>query len=93
MKISRVLNLVINGMPSIRNHTIWKKSNFEVLNLVINGMPSIQILNLNGGKNYERVLNLVINGMPSIQKKKTLMIMIMIISFKPCYKWNAFNTK
>ena len=38
-----------------------------------------------------RVLNLVISGMPSI--------LIVLISFqgiyhcfKPCYKWNAFNT-
>ena len=40
--ILRVLNLVINGLPSILKH---KKSAFasvfKVLNLVINGLPSI----------------------------------------------------
>ena len=39
----RVLNLVINGMPSIRTPNRELKEEFrEVLNLVINGMPSIQ---------------------------------------------------
>ena len=38
------------------------------------------------------VLNLVISGIPSIhdvisKKKKRK-----LISFKPCYKWNTFNT-
>ena len=39
----------------------------------------------------QKVLNLVISGIPSIQqflkslKKK-------LYSFKPCYKWNTFNT-
>ena len=64
--LSYVLNLVINGWPSIpeeRNSFVkW----YEVLNLVINGWPSIlyfsgQIQNL-----IVMVLNLVINGWPSI---------------------------
>ena len=39
---SSVLNLVINGMPSILVET-WTKAGKKgyVLNLVINGMPSI----------------------------------------------------
>ena len=46
-----VLNLVINGIPSIHYmfklaHLLWLK----VLNLVINGIPSI----LNGGISYEK---------------------------------------
>ena len=37
-----VLNLVINGLPSIQNlGEINKLATFIVLNLVINGLPSI----------------------------------------------------
>ena len=36
-----VLNLVINGLPSIRLNTIELGANSGVLNLVINGLPSI----------------------------------------------------
>ena len=44
-----------------------------------------QIKNLNG------VLNLVINGIPSIQNGYKY-INSNTWSFKPCYKWNTFNT-
>ena len=39
-----VLNLVINGLPSIlKNNILLTKQNiYAVLNLVINGLPSIQ---------------------------------------------------
>ena len=37
------------------------------------------------------VLNLVISGMPSIHLSKWNKSKD-INSFKPCYKWNAFNT-
>ena len=38
----RVLNLVINGLPSILSKTKQGKlTSFNVLNLVINGLPSI----------------------------------------------------
>ena len=37
------------------------------------------------------VLNLVINGIPSIHKKHRNNLLI-ILCFKPCYKWNTFNT-
>ena len=40
----KVLNLVINGMPSILLYTsIYSINNIRVLNLVINGMPSIHL--------------------------------------------------
>ena len=40
--MSEVLNLVINGLPSILNETIGERLAREnVLNLVINGLPSI----------------------------------------------------
>ena len=65
-----VLNLVINGWPSI--HRTWKRSQWKnsksVLNLVINGWPSIP----KQEKLFEIVkmvvLNLVINGWPSIRR-------------------------
>ena len=43
--VDAVLNLVINGWPSIRDtdYTLWSRY-IEVLNLVINGWPSIQKL-------------------------------------------------
>ena len=37
------------------------------------------------------VLNLVISGMPSIQLWCKFCGWLSV-SFKPCYKWNAFNT-
>ena len=37
-----VLNLVINGLPSIQNAKELYKTSVVVLNLVINGLPSIQ---------------------------------------------------
>ena len=38
------------------------------------------------------VLNLVINGIPSILSKAQV-DMFKSECFKPCYKWNTFNTK
>ena len=40
----------------------------------------------------EKVLNLVISGMPSILTPEQLQ-QISQLGFKPCYKWNAFNTR
>ena len=70
-----VLNLVINGLPSIPPHGKVFKELFceEVLNLVINGLPSIlqqfQIFSFL----LQVVLNLVINGLPSILLPKVQM--------------------
>ena len=38
------------------------------------------------------VLNLVINGIPSIQNPVDALLNS-YGCFKPCYKWNTFNTK
>ena len=68
-----------------------RSSIFKVLNLVISGIPSIltkflftfcEVL----------VLNLVISGIPSI---RTLAggLGCFPFGFKPCYKWNTFNTQ
>ena len=42
---------------------------------------------------YLKVLNLVINGIPSILYKVTSIPNTAVLSFKPCYKWNTFNTE
>ncbi len=74
-----VLNLVINGMPSIHNAllTVHNKDLDIVLNLVINGMPSI-LLGMIRCKCWKNgVLNLVINGMPSILKENKHLVNIL----------------
>ena len=38
------------------------------------------------------VLNLVINGIPSILENDNISFRNAELSFKPCYKWNTFNT-
>ena len=43
MYINSVLNLIINGLPSILyKPLISNKDNKDVLNLIINGLPSIR---------------------------------------------------
>ena len=77
------------------NTKVDKNGYFElaVLNLVISGMPSIQ--QRQNEQHYRvlwLVLNLVISGMPSILYEESNMVHTGIC-FKPCYKWNAFNTQ
>ena len=62
----------------------------EVLNLVINGIPSIQSKYSSYFVDSD-VLNLVINGIPSILCIVCLEVLY-YPCFKPCYKWNTFNT-
>ena len=62
---------------------------YVVLNLVISGIPSIPC-NQYGPSLCIWVLNLVISGIPSIRTGKDLIFQS--YSFKPCYKWNTFNT-
>ena len=46
-KRCKVLNLIINGIPSIQpDGSVVKKNVFKVLNLIINGIPSIRICGL-----------------------------------------------
>ena len=63
-----VLNLIINGLPSIHINKSIHKLLVIVLNLIINGLPSIRI---ETGVIAEAcmVLNLIINGLPSIHVK------------------------
>ena len=87
-----VLNLIINGIPSI--HPIISSPSRTiciVLNLIINGIPSILLLDTIVQQVLLVVLNLIINGIPSI------LIGVWLIyektrCFKPYYKWNTFNT-
>ena len=65
-----VLNLVINGWPSIQLHFALLELSETVLNLVINGWPSIRELLARNPGVYVAVLNLVINGWPSIPLPK-----------------------
>ena len=41
---------------------------------------------------YAEVLNLVISGIPSILSKYEIDEVNVHSGFKPCYKWNTFNT-
>ena len=63
-----------------------------VLNLVISGIPSILINILVKKKQIGMVLNLVISGIPSILTEAINKAEADGFSFKPCYKWNTFNT-
>ena len=65
-----VLNLVINGIPSILlGDGKLLGTEFGVLNLVINGIPSIPVYD-KWSNRFAEVLNLVINGIPSILNNK-----------------------
>ena len=65
----------------------WKK---KVLNLVISGIPSIHPIS-SKSFSVSFVLNLVISGIPSIPLLQ-MSTWLIIYCFKPCYKWNTFNT-
>ena len=87
-----VLNLIINGLPSIRKYVYscnWIK---RVLNLIINGLPSIRI----GSEVINEADNLcfkpyykwiTFNTTRSIGKRTNNSR-----CFKPYYKWITFNT-
>ena len=66
---NKLLNLIINGLPSIPNvfsQNTTKKS-LLILNLIINGLPSIPLINdLTRVLCCRIILNLIINGLPSI---------------------------
>ena len=91
VKVGGVLNLIINGIPSILA--------FQYLFLILDGcfkpyykwntFNTSSELNLDF--NDTGVLNLIINGIPSIQNLDTV-VELMMKRFKPYYKWNTFNT-
>ena len=56
-------------------------------------MEYLQYFNLEDIENLlPHVLNLVINGIPSILQKGA-QLTAPNTGFKPCYKWNTFNTE
>ena len=63
-----------------------------VLNLVISGIPSILGDSELVIKYWSNVLNLVISGIPSIHSREERLDLKGNFCFKPCYKWNTFNT-
>ena len=89
--IKEVLNLIINGIPSIRYSVAGSITPFSVLNLIINGIPSILKENMTYNSKIEQVLNLIINGIPSIHNNWVKNPDVKY-GFKPYYKWNTFNT-
>ncbi len=66
--MKKVLNLIINGLPSILELKLNIKvlRHLRVLNLIINGLPSILNDETLEGSFIRKVLNLIINGLPSI---------------------------
>ena len=66
--LQEVLNLIINGLPSIPYEIAMFESldEFRVLNLIINGLPSILFIGIHFKRINRLVLNLIINGLPSI---------------------------
>ena len=92
VNITTVLNLIINGIPSILEQLVKLSKSLIVLNLIINGIPSILENNLGGRINGNNVLNLIINGIPSILYPGEA-VYAYSESFKPYYKWNTFNTQ
>ena len=114
-----VLNLVINGMPSILRFfdsvgvdaygfkPCYKWNAFNTIrrkfyeNFRCSFKPCYKWNAFNTIKEDDfadqlsvGVLNLVINGMPSIHHGQGYGLYVATTkSFKPCYKWNAFNTK
>ena len=90
-----VLNLIINGIPSILD---WKKLIISMIALV-SFKPYYKWNTFNTVSNHKftedqmRVLNLIINGIPSIHSLIHYKNMTTLGSFKPYYKWNTFNTQ
>ena len=67
-----VLNLIINGLPSIqKKYSNITRCSSKVLNLIINGLPSILCsCKISSSVFFSFVLNLIINGLPSIPLPK-----------------------
>ena len=89
--IMKVLNLVINGQPSIRNILHGTILRSVVLNLVINGQPSIQVYHSSYKVSYLRFKPCY--KWIAFNTKTQKIKLLGLLCFKPCYKWIAFNTK
>ena len=89
---STVLNLIINGLPSIQYFFEDIYGYDEVLNLIINGLPSIHKL-------FSIILCISLISFKPYYKWITfntfghLLRKMQLLCFKPYYKWITFNTK
>ena len=63
-----VLNLIINGLPSIRNKGIHGKQSRRCFKPYYKWITFNTLALKNGGFSLSPVLNLIINGLPSILK-------------------------
>ena len=89
----QVLNLIINGIPSI----LWLSLNLELMKYSFKPYYKWNTFNTLKGideslKRIEEVLNLIINGIPSIPSINSGSYGFNLWGFKPYYKWNTFNT-
>ena len=89
--ILNVLNLVINGWPSIQAIPEGMNKRIKGFKPCYKWMTFNTISNGNIRKQNKNVLNLVINGWPSILSDDKVKSACSL-SFKPCYKWMTFNT-
>ena len=92
--IEEVLNLIINGLPSI----------LGIVSIIVSALPCFKPyykwITFNTENSYRCrstrisfVLNLIINGLPSIPKEiNEFTNSVVELSFKPYYKWITFNT-
>ena len=72
--------------------TKFYKKEVIVLNLIITGIPSIRLKMKVTKRDTKRVLNLIITGIPSILYLAVKEDKEILVSFKPYYNWNTFNT-
>ena len=85
-----VLNLIINGIPSILFTHLITPCLLVVLNLIINGIPSIPFAApAYNAPNYSFKPYYKWN---TFNTKEVNMERKYYYSFKPYYKWNTFNT-
>ena len=91
--LNLVLNLIINGLPSIRRTFISSVLIFIkiVLNLIINGLPSIQMRYSSIGNNRHRGFKPYYKWI-TFNTRRWIHVIKIKYSFKPYYKWITFNT-
>ena len=97
-EIIKVLNLIINGIPSIQNNDSYKRKSYEgkVLNLIINGIPSILSWKRKLVTNTTSICFKPYykwNTFNTWKVSHKFTAYDHSFSFKPYYKWNTFNTR
>ena len=88
-----VLNLIINGIPSIHYNIRSKQEGTYGFKPYYKWNTFNTIFIMKYYWMLKRVLNLIINGIPSIQIYLYVTGFTPALGFKPYYKWNTFNTK